>query len=298
MEFLAYTLLYMSVNLMMQNYLYGYFRWPWISELYEYVQSVHLLPAIISVILNPTKPTFKVTAKDESVDRSRVSEIGLPFFIIFFVLLAGVGMTVYKVVTEPWKTDVTLVVGAWNLLNLLMAGCALGVVSERAEMQRSRRVVVRRRCEFLYEDVAYPATIEDVSVHGARLTVFGKLPEAVASGGKGEVRFKPHAEVPEDRLPIDIRNVQPAEQGASVGCRYDPQRTAHYQLIADLIFANSSQWSEFQQARRVNPGVIKGTLWFFGLCIFQTGRGLVYFSRRLSGRERAEEARRLAESVR
>jgi cellulose synthase (UDP-forming) len=40
-EFLAYTLSYMIVNLMMQNYLYGDFRWPWISELYEYVQSVH-----------------------------------------------------------------------------------------------------------------------------------------------------------------------------------------------------------------------------------------------------------------
>ena len=64
-EFLAYTLIYMIVNLMMQNYLYGAFRWPWISELYEYVQTIHLLPAVISVMLNPRKPTFKVTAKDE-----------------------------------------------------------------------------------------------------------------------------------------------------------------------------------------------------------------------------------------
>src|SRR5690606_30666359 len=76
-EFLAYTLTYMIVNLMMQNYLYGDFRRPWISELYEYVQTVHLLPAVVSVILNPRKPTFKVTAKDEFVSQSRVSEIGM-----------------------------------------------------------------------------------------------------------------------------------------------------------------------------------------------------------------------------
>ena len=62
----------MVVNMMMQNYLYGSFRWPWISELYEYVQTVHLLPAVISVILNPRKPTFKVTAKDESIAVSRL----------------------------------------------------------------------------------------------------------------------------------------------------------------------------------------------------------------------------------
>ncbi len=56
----------MIVNLMMQNYLYGRFRWPWISELYEY-DPVRLSAAgaSISVMLNPRKPTFKVTAKDE-----------------------------------------------------------------------------------------------------------------------------------------------------------------------------------------------------------------------------------------
>ena len=64
-EFLAYTLSYMVVNLMMQNYLYGEFRWPWISELYEYAQSLYMLPAIGSVLLNPSKPTFNVTAKGE-----------------------------------------------------------------------------------------------------------------------------------------------------------------------------------------------------------------------------------------
>ena len=90
-EFIAYTLIYMIVNLMMQNYLYGRFRWPWISELYEFIQSVYLLPALISVILNPRKPTFKVTAKDETLDRNYISEIGGPFFVIFAVLLAGVG---------------------------------------------------------------------------------------------------------------------------------------------------------------------------------------------------------------
>ena len=82
-EFMAYTMIYMIVNLMMQNYLYGRFRWPWISELYEYVQSVYLLPAVISVMLNPRKPTFKVTAKDETLDQSYISELGGPFYIIF-----------------------------------------------------------------------------------------------------------------------------------------------------------------------------------------------------------------------
>jgi len=39
-DFLAFTSAYVIVNLMIQNYLYGKFRWPWISEMYEYVQTV------------------------------------------------------------------------------------------------------------------------------------------------------------------------------------------------------------------------------------------------------------------
>ena len=47
------------------NYLYGRYRWPWISDLYEYIQTIYLLPAVLSVIANPSKPTFKVTSKNE-----------------------------------------------------------------------------------------------------------------------------------------------------------------------------------------------------------------------------------------
>ena len=34
-EAVAYTLTYMIVNVMVQNYLFGSVRWPWVSELYN-----------------------------------------------------------------------------------------------------------------------------------------------------------------------------------------------------------------------------------------------------------------------
>ncbi|MEO9340862.1 UDP-forming cellulose synthase catalytic subunit [Mesorhizobium sp. SB112] len=278
-EFLAYTLSYMIVNLMMQNYLYGAFRWPWISELYEYVQTVHLFPAVVSVILNPRKPTFKVTAKDESITQSRLSEIGIPFFVIFGILLVGVVVTVYRVITEPYKADVTLVVGGWNLLNLIIAGCALGVVSERGERAQTRRVKVSRRCEFQIGDATLPGTIEDVSVHGALVNVFGKLPQGTENGALGELRFKSFADGTTGTLPINIRNMRPTAEGVAVGTQYVPGKSEDHKLVADLIFANSSQWTKFQLARRGNPGLLRGTFWFFGLAIYQTYRGLYYLFR-------------------
>ena len=283
-EFLAYTLSYMFVNLMMQNYLYGAFRWPWVSELYEYVQTVHLLPAVVSVILNPRKPTFKVTAKDESISHSRLSEISTPFFVIFAVLVVGVIVTVYRVYTEPFKADVTLVVGGWNLLNLVMAGCALGVVSERGEKAATRRVAVSRRCDVRIAGQWFQGTIENVSVNGARINLVGDVPQDMRIDDRADLRFKTYADGEDGVLPIAVRNIQRGAQNVVIGVLYLPQAATDHKLIADLIFANSAQWTQFQLSRRGNPGLLRGSFWFFKLAFYQTYRGLVYFARSLSKR--------------
>lgn len=280
-EFFAYTMSYIMVNLMMQNYLYGRFRWPWISELYEYIQTVHLLPAVISVMLNPRKPTFKVTAKDESVSVARLSELSTPFFVIFAVLLVAVGVTAWRIYAEPWKADVTLVVGGWNLLNLIFAGAALGVVAERREWTATRRIKVNRRCEFGHGDLWLPATIEDVSVNGARLRVHGAAVEQLIADGQSSIRFKTMASGETGVLPVAVRNREREGETYAIGCQYLRSEPEHHRLVADLVFANEDQWSQFQAARRHNPGVVIGTLWFLRLALFQTWRGLFYFFRSL-----------------
>jgi cellulose synthase (UDP-forming) len=290
-EFFAYTLSYMIVNLMMQNYLYGSFRWPWISELYEYIQSVHLLPAVISVMINPRKPTFKVTAKDEDISTSRLSELSRPFFIIFGVLLIGVVVTAWRIYYEPWKADVTLVVGAWNVLNLILAGCALGVVSEKRERTATRRVKVNRRCEFGQDGQWLPATIENVSVNGCRVQVHGKNVQNLIAQGHASVRFTPLSGGDVATLPVQIRNSEKDGEAIAIGCLYLRSQPDHHRYVADLIFANADQWTQFQQTRRRNPGVLLGTVWFLRLAMFQTIRGLVYLFRGVNSQKDTTSAK-------
>ncbi|HMN88094.1 MAG TPA: UDP-forming cellulose synthase catalytic subunit, partial [Bauldia sp.] len=278
-EFVAYTLMYMAANLLIQNFLYGRYRWPWISELYELIQSIYLLPALISVAFNPTKPTFRVTAKNESLDRSHISALGGPFYILFAILLVGVAMTAWRVWSQPYDADLALIVGGWNLLNLLMVGCALGVVSERRNPQSSHRVAITRRCDFLYRGEVIPASIEDVSIGGARIKILADSVEHVERGEASSIRFEPRSAVGSDILPLAIRNVVKVDNGLVVGCRFMPADAAHYRLIADLLFANSAQWSAFQESRRTNIGIIRGTLWFVKLATIQSGRGLAYLFR-------------------
>ena len=280
-EFLAYTAAYMLVNLMMQNFLYGSFRWPWISELYEYVQTVHLLPAVVSVLFNPSKPTFKVTAKDESISEARLSEISRPFFVIFFVLVIAMVFAIYRIYAEPYKADVTLVVGGWNLLNIIFAGCALGVVSERGERSASRRITVKRRCELqLQEDGPWlPATVQNVSVHGMLINVFENDLGTVEKGKSALINVDPYSPGSPSTMNIDIVRTVKQQGFTSIGCTFAPEENIDHRLIADLIFANSEQWTEFQRARRRNPGLIRGTGSFLAIALFQTQRGLYYFMR-------------------
>ncbi|MBS9477793.1 UDP-forming cellulose synthase catalytic subunit [Ancylobacter radicis] len=277
-EFFAYTTTYMLVNLLMQNYLYGRYRWPWISELYEYIQAIYLFPALVSVILNPHKPTFNVTAKGETLDEGHVSEIGRPFFIIFGVLILGLLVTIWRLFTEPFNADVIVVVGAWNVLNIIIAGCALGVVSERRNRRRAHRVDLLRRGELIIDGTAYGAMIDDGSLGGARIRPNANvtLPD-LTRGQAAVLRFKPVASnIAIDSLPMTIRNVERDPDGVLIGAEFAPTEPMHHRLIADLIFANSDQWKKFQESRRRNPGVLRGTVNFVRTSIFQTGRGLSY----------------------
>ncbi|MDB5587689.1 MAG: Cellulose synthase catalytic subunit [Devosia sp.] len=290
-EFAAYTMTYMLVNLVMQNSLFGRWRWPWISELYEYIQSVHLLTALLSVLRNPSRPTFKVTAKDESVDQSRLSELARPFYLIFLLLLIAVAMTVYKVITEPYRAEITIVVGGWNVFNLIMAGCALGVVSERRETRASRRVDIDRRCEIRGGDGAWTAAvISDVSSGGLAI----RLPEGAAGLGRGAptaVRFTPLSSSEPSELAVFIRSVSNSGKGVMLGCRFMPERATDYRMIADLLYANSAIWQERQRSRQINIGLIRGTLQFLATSVYQTGRGLGYLLRSSVDRRKDAEDR-------
>lgn len=219
-----------------------------------------------------------------SISENRLSELGRPFFIIFIILLVAVAVTGYRLYTEPYKFDVTLVVGGWNLLNLVLAGCALGVVSERGERQSSRRVQVSRRAELRIGETWYPAMIKDVSVNGASIQIFTKDAAPFRRDVLGAVRFQPHGGAATAELPIELRYAQAAGEIVTIGCRYLPENAGHHGSIADLIFANSEQWSLFQKSRRRNPGVIGGTVRFMRMAIIQTFRGLHYLAFRRGGK--------------
>ncbi|WP_108658756.1 UDP-forming cellulose synthase catalytic subunit [Acuticoccus kandeliae] len=275
-EFAAYTITYILVNLLLQNYLWSRVRWPFISELYETIQSVYLIRALAAVTISPTRPKFRVTAKGETNRTSRISELGGPFYVIFFILLAGVVATIYRVIMQPYAADIALVVGGWNLFNILLMGAALGVVAERRQLRSSQRVAIDRPAEIIYGDRVIPAKIDDVSIAGARILVPANVLRQIKPGEQIIMRFQPMAPLASNELPLTVRSVVRDEGGVALGSEFAVVDPRQYELVADLVFANSDEWVRFQATRRKDIGVIRGVVEFISLAIFQMVRGLSY----------------------
>ncbi len=289
-EFIAYTGVYMLANMMLQNYLYGRVRWPWMSELYEYVQSVYLTGAIASVIANPRRPTFNVTAKGVTLDREQLSEIALPYFVIFGILLIGSGVAGLRWWLEPASRDLLAVVGLWNGLNLIIAGLSLGVVSERAERRRSQRLDIARKGVLTLAGTPYPVLVEDVSSGGARVRPLGSKPQiarvggaigtlAVASGGE---------ETGLTTLNVAVRRNIQDERGLCYGLEFLELSARQYHLVADLMYADGTPLARFRDGRRRKVGIVGGSLRFVGWSVFNILRGLAVASRRDAPLAKAE----------
>ncbi len=295
-EFVAYTISYMVVNMLMQNYLYGRVRWPWISELYEYVQMPYLAAAIFSVIRNPRKPTFNVTAKGLTSESAQLSELAPRYFAIFAVLAIASVVAFQRFFAEPESNDLMLVVGLWNTLNLIIAGVALGVVAERPERRRAQRLDVTRKAELLVGAETVPVVIEDVSIGGVRLRPLGAaLSGPRLTGVHATLLVGGRRAEPPVQIQVGIRRVASDENGQFIGMQFEKLTSRGYLAVADLMYGRAEVLDRFRERRRNGRSLFAGTLQFAVWAVSQTGRALKVAT---TERPRPAEAPVVADEIR
>ena len=261
-EFGAYSLTYLVSSFAMQSYLYGRLRWPWISELYEYIQSVMLFGSIVSVVRNPRKPTFNVTAKGQTLDRSVMSGLARPYFAIFAVLLVAAFYAAYRLLTEPLASELLIMVAAWNLINLGLAGAALGVVAERRERRRNQRLQVRRHALLRAGDHLASIVIQDASSGGVTIEFLSDPPEGLCvEGGEGRVELRRNGHV----IGFDVvfRSARSAAGGEKTfGFAYRERTPETFMAIADLMYSDAAVLEERLTRRQIRRGYVYGTVVF------------------------------------
>ncbi len=284
-EAIAYTATYMVVNIMLQNYMFGMVRWPWISELYEYVQGVFLAKAIVSVVANPRKPTFNVTAKGLTLDNDHISELSWPFFAIWGVLTFAGLVAAYRYFFEPGVDNLMLVVGLWNAFNLMIAGAALGAVAERAQPDRHPHLMVSRTGLLHIGEHALRVRIRDVSAGGVSV----KLLDPHAAKGlvmepremEARLSIDPMGPIVKDEtLPLRLVHVKAEDDGDLFGFEFTEIAPHEYYVLADLMYGDSDALPSFLATRRKHKNVFAGSAQFIWWGLSEPFRAFSYLRKK------------------
>ncbi|WP_237479583.1 UDP-forming cellulose synthase catalytic subunit [Lichenibacterium dinghuense] len=283
-EFVSYTLIYMVVNVMMQNTMYGKVRWPFVSELYEFTQSIFLCRGLVSVVMNPRKPTFNVTDKGNTLEKDFLSELALPYFAIYGLILLSQVYAAWRFATEPDGGDLMLVVSLWNFLNLLLAGAGLGVVSERRAVAKP----LGRPAELAIGTTIVPVKIDAISVRGCTLSAEpGAIPARLGRGTVGILAVPRRPGHPAQTLPVALDG----PPGDGIAAFTFPQLKAeHHRLIAATLHPGSEALEAFREKRRNHKSILGGVAAFVRWGLVEPLRGFAFLGRHLAGLRRPEPA--------
>ncbi|MBI5626435.1 MAG: UDP-forming cellulose synthase catalytic subunit [Nitrosomonadales bacterium] len=140
LQVIAFSIPFLLSTFVVMDFLYGGTRQPFFSEIYECVQAMFLLPAVISVLLNPRKPSFKVTPKGNTNDSDFLSPLSAPFFVIIIINITALALSINRWFDDPIMRDVLLVTGVWCVYNLYLALISLGAFWERKQIRKFHRI--------------------------------------------------------------------------------------------------------------------------------------------------------------
>lgn len=147
---------------------YGYARKPFFSEIYESVQSIFLMPAILAVILNPRKPVFKITPKGTKISKAFLNPLASSFVLMVLINLIAMPFAVHKWINYPLYRDVIIITGVWCLFNVFMSIVSLGAFWEKKQVRAYHRIPTNGKVNVFFPRVNQSAQgeIRDISMSG------------------------------------------------------------------------------------------------------------------------------------
>ncbi len=278
-ELFGYTLPYLICLLLTDDYLFGKVRWALVSELYETMQSLFSLRAIVGVLLNPHAPKFAVTPKSETLQNDYISPLAKPFYwvVIFTIIAVVAGVWRYLVIVDD--RAITLVTLFWATLNMLILVASLGALYEHRQRRSNPRIPVNIDAwvELMHGSArSLRVLINDISVGGASAIIDAAdvaTPELV--GKMLILRLINPATQVEERIHASIVSHRSGGKLTDIGIRFEPKDLSEYRSIVLLVHGDSRRWWTITEQQNFDPGIISGMLFLFGAGMRQCGRHIV-----------------------
>ena len=266
LQFFAYGLPQTIAAILTTDLLFGRYRWTLISEVYEMLQSIFSLRAVMAVMLRPRAPGFKVTPKGEKIEEDSISELAGPFHVIYLIVLVGVAVGVWKLIQGYPHQDVIISSVGWCGLNLVLLNACIGVLYERRQRRAVPRVPANldARLRLGAETVGSAATpvfscrVIDMSAGGLKLVLSTADLASVPNRGSATLKVFNVAKGRMSNIPLSIRNSFVDASGALVlGTQFADDSVAGLSEQVSLVFGDSGRWREFRQSRCRRIGIIR-----------------------------------------
>lgn len=249
-EVLAYTLPHLIATYMVSSMLFGRTRWPLISELYELLQSIFSLVAIIKVVVNPRKPSFMVTPKGNTLDKDFISPLFKPFYLLFALMVIGYVIGIERYINYPLTREMTVVVLLWNTFNFVTVLAAMGVLFERRQKREAPRMPLNQPGQLVIDDQRLECEITDLSSIGCHM--FGNGASNLSLGQRVEVQAYAPALDRTITLPARIRTIEQKDSGNEYGLQFLLENEQQRNQAVAFAFGDTGRWEYFQM-RRTRP---------------------------------------------
>lgn len=258
--FCAQVVPYMIAVFSVSNYLYGKVRWAFISELYELMQSIYTLPAIISTFFNPRAPTFNVTAKGEQLSRDFISPLATPFYVLALINFGTVGTGIYRLfhaagTAQVYPVAITLF---WGFFNSVMLLAALGALLERKQRRATPRMPARIPADLILGERTIPCRITDLSLGGCQIALTGVSERLFDQATTGKLKVTLGDEATPHLFHLQLRNLRDEKTGDGllIGAQFVHADLDERRAKVRLVAGSSARWVEFQKRRESKMGVL------------------------------------------
>lgn len=252
-QVLAYAIPHLIASIILMDFFYGKFRWPFFSELFESVQSLFLLPVVFSVIANPRKPSFKVTPKGQSLESEFMSGLALPFSLMCIVLLAAIPVAMMKWFQYPLHRDVILITLAWCIFNFSLAMSSFSAFMERRQIRRHHRLWAKGSVlmHITRLNRGMECAVSDISLSGIGLMVDPSV----------DIKPLEHVVIEArdslgEKYMIESRVQRHVEKGGMLycGCEFSIKDASKFSNIVRYVYGDSQRWADCWNSRRAaNP---------------------------------------------
>lgn len=273
---LIYPIPHMILSTLLSNQMHGDVRHPFFSELYETVMAFFNLPAIISVIINPRSPQFKVTPKDTSLETDTVSHLAPPFYILLLLSLFMYPVAINKLLFNPQMWGSITICLCWGSFNLLILMLCMGVLWERRQVRKKHRMPVEEKIRVQMEgsDLWIDAVTTDLSEEGLGFFVPGTLCFSRGDVLKIETREQSGRRYV---FTAEVVQVKTKRTYLHLGCKYLYVDEESFLNITNYFYGESDRWQRLWKMRMNKVSIREGIIHILQLGFrgtYQHGKGL------------------------